>query len=155
MSKKRGKWNLIDAVIVVIIVCICIGGYLYFKKDSGTVQNIMSGKEKLVFTAEAEEVLPEIIDSINIGDQLVATGKYQDAFIKDVQVYDQQYITAKDGKIISYNDTTLKRVVVTIEANVNRSGPYYELGGQEIKAGASYWIKTDKMHMNGFVVSVD
>lgn len=149
---KNRKFNIVDFLLLCLAIVVVIGGYLYFSKDAG--ETIFIGKQKVVFVAEADEINEDISNSIQIGDKLVAMGNYQDGEIIDVQIYDSEEIAAVDGKIVAYPVEDTKRIVVTIEANVNQYGPYIEFGGQEVKVGAPYWIKTDHMHAYGFVVDV-
>lgn len=149
----KRKFNIIDVLVVLLIVVVLVGGYLYLNRDRGEAA-VISGNDKIVFIAESNEVNPEVCNNIAVGDRLVAVGRYQDAYVTEVLVEDMADVAAKDGQIIQVNDPTLKRLVVTIEATVVKYGPYMEFGGQEVKAGVNYWIKTDKISTFGQVVNV-
>lgn len=150
----KRKFNIIDILVILLILGVVAGGYWYLKKDDISSTQFVSGKETITFIAEANKVNPEVCENIAIGDQLVAVGNFQDAYVTDFYVEDMPDTSAKDGQIIQVNDPTLKRLVITIEAKVNRYGPYMEFGGQEIKGGVSYWIKTEKISAFGQVINI-
>ncbi|GKX30359.1 hypothetical protein SH1V18_28390 [Vallitalea longa] len=153
----KRKINIIDVIIILIVIAVIIGCYSHFSKDSQSdqVNNIFKiGKEKVTFVLEGDNIRPELTDKISINDKLIANGNYQDAIVTNVEVYDHEIVVAVDGKIKAVNDPTVKRVVVTIEANVNRYGPYMDIGGQLIKSSVNFWFRTDKMTMLSKVVGI-
>ncbi|PKM49134.1 MAG: hypothetical protein CVV02_17460 [Firmicutes bacterium HGW-Firmicutes-7] len=149
----KRKFNGIDLLVIVVMIIIAVGAYKYLTKDDSG-QTIVTGKETITFIAEAYKLSPEICDNIAPDDQIVAVGQYQDAYIKEVYVEDTVVEAVKDNEIIMVNDPTTKTLRVLIEAKVNRYGSYMDFGGQRIKAGDSYWIKTDQMAVYGYVVKV-
>lgn len=153
----KRKINIIDIIIILIVIAVIIGCYLHFSKDSQSTQvdNIFKiGKEKVTFVLEGDNIRPELCDKISINDNLIVLGDYQDAMVTNVEVYDHESVAAVDGEIIAVDDPTMKRIVVTIEANVNRYGPYMDIGGQLLKSSVKFWFKTDKMTMLTKVVDI-
>lgn len=150
----KRKINSIDVLVIVIIVAVIVAGYWYMHRNEGSSTNIVSGKKTITFIAEADKVYPDVCKDIKIGDRMVAAGTYQDGQVVDVKVEDHQEVTAKDGEIVIVNDPTMKRLIVTIEAKVNQYGPYIDFGGQKVKAGDSYWIKTEEVSAYGSVVKI-
>lgn len=150
----KRKINSIDILVIVIILAVIVAGYWYINRNQTGGTNVVSGKKTITFVAEADRVYPDVCDDIKVGDRMVATGTYQDAQVVDVKVEDHKEVTAKDGKIVEVNDPTMKRLVVTIEAKVNQYGPYIDFGGQKIKSGDNYWIKTEEVSVYGYVVKI-
>ncbi len=149
----KRKFNIIDLLIVIAILAVLGGGYWYMNRDQDATA-IETGEQKITFVAEATKIYPDTVDKLQVGDKCVAEGQFQDGVITDVVIEDDATFAAKDGEIIKVTDTTMKRVVVTVEATVNRYGPYMDLGGQEIKAGKTYWIQTDQFKAYGSVLTV-
>lgn len=149
----KRKFNGIDLFVILIVIVVAVGAYMYLSKDDSD-EPIIAGKQTITYIAEAYEVDPAVCDNINIGDKIVAVGKYQDALIKEFYVEDTLVEAVKDGQIIQVEDPTTKTLRVVIEAKVNRYGSYMDFGGQKIKSGESHWIKTDKMSAYGYVVKI-
>jgi hypothetical protein len=149
----KRKFNAIDIIVVVVVAIIIIGCYKYFSKDNSK-EDFKIGKEKITFIFEAGNILPELSNKVVVDDILLDDGKYQDAIIKKVEVFDHEEVIAIDGVLNAVNNPTIKRVYVTIEASVNRYGPYMDLGGQAIKANEVFWLRTDKITMLGKIVNV-
>ncbi len=152
----KRKFNAIDVLVILIVIALIAGGYLYLNRDNDDTAGveIFTGKKTVTFIAEAYKVNSDVCKAVNVGDQLVAVGQLQEGYIKEVLVADTADVAAQDGQLIQVNDPTTKRLVVTIEALANKYGPYIDFGGQEIKAGSSYWIKTEDVTAFGIVVKI-
>ncbi|GMQ57580.1 hypothetical protein AN1V17_19750 [Vallitalea sediminicola] len=149
----KRKINMVDIILIIILIVVIAGSYFYFTKDDKE-ENFKIGKEKVTFIVEGDNVLPELSNKIAIEDKLMANGIYQDAVVTKVEVVDHEEVIAVDGVIKAIKYPTLKRVIITIEANVNRYGPYMDIGGQELKSSTNFWFKTDKMTLLGKVVNI-
>lgn len=150
---KKKKFNIIDGLIIILLIAVGIGGYMYLKKDDGGPA-IVTGKQKVEIVVEAYKVNPEVCDQIAIGDQAVAAGYYVDAFVTDVFIENDKTVGAANGEIVALEDPTLRHIVVTFEANCNRYGSYMDVGGQEVKVGKQYYIKTARMAALGTIIEV-
>lgn len=150
----KKKFNSIDVLIVVVILAVLAGGIYYLSHAKNDDSGIVTGKRQVTFIAEATEILPAVCDQIKVGDTIVAMNTLQDGKIVKVESFDTRVKAAVGNEIVTLNDPTTKTLRVTIEASVNQYGPYMDFGGQEIKAGAQYWIKTETMHALGNVVNV-
>lgn len=148
----KKKLNWVDYLVIVGVVLCVIVAVLYFTKK-GNVK-IETNKTEITIYAEASNLLPEAVDLIKSGDKIVALGTYQDAVIEEVIIEDYVYMDAVDGELKVFTSPTRKRVVVKITGKANKYGPYIDLGGQEIKAGSKYYIKTDHFEAYGNVMSV-
>lgn len=146
------KLNWIDYVLIVGVLLVGIMAVFYLtQKDEVRIE---SNKTEITIYAEAMNILPEAVDLIKVGDKVVALGTYQDAVIEEVQVEDYVYMDAVNGELKEFESATRKRVVVKITGMANKYGPYIDLGGQEIKAGSKYYIKTDHFEAYGNVMTV-
>lgn len=149
----KRKFNVIDVLIIVVVIAVGIGGYFYItQEDKG--DSVFVGKKKMTFMAQAFNIEPEVSKTIKEGDVLVANERVQDAIVKKVEIYDMDMVSSKDGELIAVKNPDKKRVVVTIEATVNKYGPYTDFAGQEVRSGVNYWIRTKEMHMYGQVMKI-
>ena len=149
----KRKFNYIDGLIIVLILAVLVGGTWYLNKDSDN-GGIITRKTEVVYKAEAQNILSDAIEQIQVGDRLVAMGSFQDAEIIDIEYQEAYTVEAVDGQLEKVPQAGLKNIVVTIKGKANQYGPYIDLGGQEIKAGSKYYIKTDVFEAYGNVVEV-
>lgn len=151
----KKKFSVLDLVIVVVVLAVLVGGFFFMRsRNQGSDYQASSGKVDVIFVAEADNIPEAMLTQIAVGDQLVAAGSYQNASIQSIEVYKSTDIAAVDGEIVSYELEETRRLVVTIQGQVSKYGPYMDLGGQEIKAGSPYYIKTDQFEAYGNVVNI-
>lgn len=151
MSKR--KFNYIDVLIICVVIVVLIAGYMYLSKDNKEVK-VSSNQVEVTFVAEADPVLNDALQQLAVGDVLVANGVYQEATITSIEIKDSAVATAIDGQLVMVANPENKKMVVTISGKANKFGPYIDLGGQEIKAGSKYYIKTDMFEAYGMIVNV-
>ena len=151
MSKK--KFNYVDILIVIVVIAVLIGGFIYLQKDNGGEASV-SSNITVTYIAEADQITKEAVQQLQVGDAIVANGTYQDAYITEIEVFDSTYVSAIDGEILYVNNPNNSKIRVTISGKANKFGPYIDLGGQEIKSGSRYYIKTDVFEAYGSVVKI-
>jgi hypothetical protein len=149
----KRKLNYIDGLIIILVLVVLAGGVWYLTKDDGE-GGITTRKTEVVYKAEAKNVVENALEQIQVGDRLVAMGSFQDAEIIDIEYRDAYVVEAIEGQLEAIEQAGLKDIIVTIRGKANQYGPYIDLGGQEIKAGSKYYIKTDVFEAYGNVVEV-
>jgi len=151
MAKR--KFNYIDGIVILIVIAIMVGAYWFFIKDGGEVK-IASNKVDITFIAEADLISNEALQQLKIGDPLVSSGVFQDATITDIVIQPSSTVEAVNGELILLESPTTSRILVTISGEANKYGPYIDLGGQELKVGSKYYIKTDIFEAFGQIIEV-
>ncbi|GKX30446.1 hypothetical protein SH1V18_29260 [Vallitalea longa] len=152
-GKLFGKINIMDIIIILLVILIGVTLYnkIYNKGDSA----VSSTKQDIYIVAEAYGQAPDVVDSIKQGDKIVAQNIYQSGDIDYVDISDDNYVTTtNEGKLIVQKRTDKKTIEVGINCKANINGPYIDCGGQEIKVGKSYWIKTSKGQIRGFIKEI-
>jgi len=151
MSKR--KFNYVDVLVLVVIIVVLIAGFLFLKKDNSG-GGFVSNNVMVTFIAEADEITKEAVQQLHVGDSIVANGAFQDAVITNIKILDSGSVEAIDGELQMLADPSYSKIRVIISGKVNKYGPYMDLGGQEIKAGSRYYIKTDVFEAYGYVVKI-
>lgn len=152
-GKLFGKFNIIDLVLVLIIIMAVFFVINKFSDNDTTVNS--STKKQIYLVAEAYKQAPNVVESIVEGDTLVAQNKYQNGTIDYVKIRDNDYLsTTSDGKLVASKNSLHKTIEVGIKCEGNINGPYIDSGGQELKVGLSYWIKTSKGQIRGFIKEI-
>jgi len=150
---KKRKFNYVDITIIIIVIVVAIGGFMFLKKDSGET-SFVSNNINVSFIAEADNITNEAVQQLQVGDAIVANGTFQDAYITSIEILDSGNMVAIDGQIQMLANPSYCKIRVTISGKANQFGPYIDLGGQEIKSGSRYYIKTDIFEAYGSVVKI-
>ena len=138
----KRKWNWVDTLVVVLIAAAVL---LFLNRDRilGSGAGVASNKRSITFTVEAKELSREMVTELKVGDKIYSQYKLQNATITDVIIRPAvKSMEAPDGTLKLYEDENEIVVEATVEAEVFASGPYLDLGGQEIKVGLSFILKT-------------
>lgn len=144
----KKKFNFMDVIIILLIVLAIV-----FVFRRGKIKDMISKNKKNVrFVCLVEELPKETFDQIKIGDELFAQYQIQPGKITAIENFSNDNVNFTEGnteKIYSEDKLSSR---VTCEAEVLFDGPYMQLGGQEIKAGIDYILKTEKFAANSKIV---
>ena len=142
----KRKWNWVDTTIVIIIVVLIA---LFVNKDKilGSKEKVdVSNQKDIVFVVEADGLTQDMITELEIGDQIFSQNALQDAFVEEINIEPlTRPVYRSDTKVKVYEDAEEVKVSIKIKAKVAFSGPYMDLGGQEIKVGLPFIMKTTKV----------
>ncbi|MCT4598518.1 MAG: DUF4330 domain-containing protein [Vallitalea sp.] len=154
-GKLFGKVNMLDLVIVLVIIIAGLFIVNKFSINGNDTTVTSSAKKQIYLVAEAYKQAPDVAESIVQGDTLVSQNKYQNGKIDYVNIRDNDYLsTTIDGKLVASKNPLLKTIEVGIKCQGNVNGPYIDSGGQELKVGLPYWIKTSKGQIRGFIKEI-
>lgn len=151
----KRKWNWVDTVVVGLILLVVVA---FINRDKFSSQSVAvdSNTKKIIITAEASELTEDMVADLEVGDQFFAQYQLQNAFITDFEIKPKQETTiGDDGKVKVYNSNEEITITVDIEAEVATSGPYMELGGQEIKVGLPIIVKTTEVEFPGEIKHIE
>lgn len=152
----KKKWNWIDTTITIVIlltVVVFLNRGKIIKKSKDVVT---AGGKNIVITVEASELTEEMVTDLKIGDQLFSQNNLQKGFVEEINIDPKvKSIVGEDGKIATYEDAEEVTVTVKIKAEVASSGPYMDLGGQEIKVGLPIIMKTTTVEFPGTIKYIE
>lgn len=152
--KKR--WNWIDTTITIIILLAVVVFLNRGKLIKKSKEVVTAGGKNIVITAEASELTEEMVTDLKVGDQIFSQNNLQKGFIEEINVNPKiQSVVGEDGKIATYEDTEEITVIVKVKAEVASSGPYMDLGGQEIKVGLPMILKTTTVEFPGTIKHIE
>ncbi|NLY77574.1 MAG: DUF4330 family protein [Tissierellia bacterium] len=152
----KKKWNWIDITILLIIILLIVG-FLNRDKIIRVGEKVTESNVKdLVITLEAKELTEDMVTDLSVGDKIFSQYNFQNATIKEVVVEPLLRSEAgSDGKMRVYEDSEEVKVTIKIDAQVTYSGPYMELGGQVVKAGNSFVLKTTKVEFPSTIKHIE
>jgi len=152
---RKGKLNIVDIFVILGVIAIIILAVWYLFLKDAPVNMADDGSNTITFVAKAYGLEKEAVDKLKIGDSLVALDVYQPGKILDFKVEPSQIVAAIDGEIVAIDDPTLVDITVTMEVVPNKQKAYMDMGSQQIIVGIPYWIKTQAMHAEGVIISIE
>ncbi|GBF35376.1 hypothetical protein DCCM_4499 [Desulfocucumis palustris] len=150
-GKVLGIINVIDLIILLVIVLVGAGAaYKYTHKEA-------QGEIKTVeFQVMVPCVRPELAQAVKAGDKMVQGGSYTTVTVKSVDIKPglSVNLNAQGNKVISY-DPYMKDVFVVNEGKVNISSASITMGGQEIRIGKDYYVKSRDYELKGTIMKIE
>ena len=152
----KEKWNWIDTTILIIIILLVVAFFNRGKIINKGKDIAASGGKNIIITLEADELTEEMVSELKIGDQIFSQNNLQKAFVEEIEINPLLNTTVgDDGKVLTYEDEEEIMITVKIKAEVASSGPYMDLGGQEIKVGLPIIMKTTTVEFPGTIKHIE
>lgn len=152
--KKKFNINIFDIFIILIFLVL-----IFLLVNRKNIKSNIGKEEKrtVIITAEAkDDITRDAIKDLKPGDKLFAQETFQDGEIISVDIQAKKNELVKtNGEIVVVDDAEFVNPIVKIKANVNYTGPYMSLGGQEIKAGVDMYVKTKDHAYLGYITNVE
>ncbi len=150
-GKLFGKINVIDCLFLLILIVAVVGGVSRFKDSSIAVESTSKGK----MTFLIDEVRMPTVENIAEGQDLYSydkgifmgkiTGKTVRPY-EDAVEYEGQWVNAPVPNKYS--------VYLDVEVDIKESDKSYVVGGEEIRVGNEYRVKTKTSSFTGICVGI-
>lgn len=151
-ENKKFKINFFDIVIVLIVLCVGVGFYLFTNKDT------TADTKKLTYVIELNKTTPGLENYIRIGDDLTENTKnYHMGKVVDFEIKPYTRITPDYMSNVFRDsvDPTSNTVLITVEADVTESNSSFAVDGQFIvRAGTEIFVKGEGYAGEGYIVKV-
>lgn len=150
----RGKlFGLINPIdLLVLLLVLLVGAGVYYKTQTA---GAFIEPSKVKVTVLLPWLRPEEASTIKTGDILVAGGSYTNIKITDVKVEPGRAVNVtSEGKSVMTTDPYRKDVTVTIEGVLPISGPEIRFGGQDLRTGKEYYIKSQTYEFRGYPLEI-
>jgi cell division protein YceG involved in septum cleavage len=140
----KKKWNWIDTTIILIIILLVVA--VLNKDKIFRKKSVVSNQKDIEFIIEADGITQDMLTELEIGDQIFSQNALQEAFVEEINIEQlDKPVYKSEPKIKSYEDAEEIKASIKISGKVAFSGPYMDLGGQEIKVGLPFIMKTTKV----------
>lgn len=150
-GKLFGKINIIDLLFLIILVVAVVGGISRFKDSAISVESTSKGR----MTFLVDEVRMPTAENITEGQELYSydkgtyMGKIAGKTVKpfeDAVEYEGQWVNAPvPDKYVVYVD---------VDVDIKESDKAYVVGGEEIRVGNEYRVKTKTSAFTGICVGI-
>ena len=150
-GKVFGLVNIIDLIIVLVILLVATGAYFRFSNQGA------GGKPATVeFEVMIQHIRPDLAQTIRVGDKMVSGSSYTGVTVKDVQIKPGYSINVDArGQRVESIDPYLKDVYVTNTGTTTLSSATINMGGQDIRVGKDYFVKSRDYEFKGTVVRLE
>lgn len=150
-GKLFGKINIIDLLFLIILVVAVVGGISRFKDSAISVESTSKGR----MTFLVDEVRMPTAENITEAQELYSydkgtyMGKIAGKTVKpfeDAVEYEGQWVNAPvPDKYVVYVD---------VDVDIKESDKSYVVGGEEIRVGNEYRVKTKTSAFTGICVGI-
>lgn len=150
-GKLFGKINIIDLLFLIILIVAVVGGISRFKDSAISVESTSKGR----MTFLVDEVRMPTAENITEGQELYSydkgtyMGKIAGKTVKpfeDAVEYEGQWVNAPvPDKYVVYVD---------VDVDIKESDKSYVVGGEEIRVGNEYRVKTKTSAFTGICVGI-
>lgn len=154
MSKKKAKFTVIDAVIIIAVLAAAVFGA---KKLLPSIMN-MGDTQKINFTVMLQKEDPTFADAIAVGDNVTISLTEKDGgVVKDVKSEPAQTLAYNsiDGTYANQTIDGKCDVYVNIEADVTASDLALKAGGTAVKVGAEIPVRGKGYASTGYVIEIN
>ncbi|NPV73177.1 MAG: DUF4330 domain-containing protein [Pelotomaculum sp.] len=151
-GKLFGLVNIVD-LLVILAVLLVLGGAAYKFTGRGTGDG--SAVRTVRATVLAPAIRPEMLTGVKVGDRMVSGSSFTNVVVKDIKIQPALMITTDSaGRRVEATDPYLKDLIVTVEGKTVISGGTINLGGQEIRRGKDYFVKSLDYEFKGTILDV-
>ncbi len=160
-GKLFGTINVVDFTVIALIVLLLgvtgFRGLSYFQERDENGNNLNEVETKDIYvTVYASSVAPEAAEALNIGDNLVAAGKFTTAEIVDIIITPAAYIgTDDDGNLVYQEHPMWVDIVATIKDTVEIDPPIIRASEQEVRVNYNFYLKTHAFESTSRIRRVD
>ncbi|MBO5305151.1 MAG: DUF4330 family protein [Clostridia bacterium] len=159
VKKKRGKFNSVDILFVVLLVAVLFTVFFLINPFS---TNIFGGNERevvLEYTVEIEYVEASLADNVKLGDEAISavnkTSLGRVSAIKNDILYAEAYYNSEADTVSmkEYPDRYNVQVTITSDA-IFEEGKGYTVKGTRIAVGGQYSIMFPNYLGGGYCISM-
>lgn len=145
-GKLFGLINIVDLLALLAAAAVVCG--VAWKLLAPQVAEVVSPTVTLTAKMRCRGATPflmeQLLESEQVGKQLVSGNSYVDATITDMWVEDFVIqVQCADGRIVNSTDPVKKDIIFMVETRVNKDTPSPKIGTQEVRMGRTFILKTN------------
>lgn len=150
-GKIFGKINVIDCLFLLILIVAIVGGISRFKDSSITVESTSKGKMTLL----VDNVRTPSVENITEGQDLYSydKGVFMGKIVgKTVRPYEDA--VEYEGQWVNAPVPDKYSVYLDVDVDIKESDKSYVVGGEEVRVGNEYRVKTKTSAFTGICVGI-
>lgn len=157
MTKKH-KFNIIDALIIIVIAAIIAGAAFLLLRDKP--EEVKQDTVTIEYVVEFRKVRDELKDNIAAGDTVIdSVAKYYIGEVVDVESEAALFTNGNhlyEGKAVvgTYPGYSDIRATIVCEATIGGNGRYILSGGYSVSVGSRVDVRTPNYNGTGYCISL-
>ncbi len=157
-DRKRGKFNFIDAFILLLIIAVI--AVVFFVYSPADIFNFGTEKTQIIYTVRISGVSAEYVSMISVGDAVAdSDGNLLGIVAADVEreehyIYEYRGNASSEGGISDIQHPELVDIIVTISAEADKKSDGYIVDGKRIAIEKEYQLVFPKVEGDGICLSL-
>ena len=156
MSKKKVKFNIMDALILIAVLAVAaVLLYVFVFSESG--EGLNDDAYTLTYVVEISRLNEEFADRVAVGDAVVESAKKLPiGTVVAIEKHPHEHLgeKAKDGSVTLTTVEGFCDLYVTIEAPASLSGISYNINGYELRVGTKIYLSFSDLVSEGHCISL-
>ena len=139
MQKKKASFNIIDALIIILVIAVFAGGYVMFFRDCGTVTE--ESTKKVRYVIQVSNLPAEFADNAKVSETVFDTGTKTAAGV----------ITAVDfepATHIGHDKINGKQTISPVDGYVNL---YITIEGDAVEKNNTYVVQETSVYVGKYL----
>ncbi len=138
MQKRKFTFNIIDALIIVLVLAVGLGAYLlFFRENSDAIEDAIAENVKIRYVLQVNELPAEYADNIQTGECVIDYGTHTSAG-------DVVAIGSEDFVYVGYDKTTGQQKLTPIKELVNL---YITVEGEATMKNEMYYVNDTAVYV--------
>ena len=159
MQKRKFSFNIIDAVIIILVLAVGLGAYfLFFRENSGAIEDAIAENVKIRYVLQVNELPAEYADNIQVGECVMDYGAHASAG-------DVVAVGSEDYVYVGYDKTTgqqkltpvkeLVNLYVTVEGEATMKNEMYYINDTAVYVGRRLDMMMPDLFCSGNCISIE
>ncbi|MCI8590668.1 MAG: DUF4330 domain-containing protein [Clostridiales bacterium] len=159
--KKKHKFNVVDALIILIVVAlIALVAFVFLFKGSSLLTKIFGGtgeKVEIYYAIEVNQLREALITNPQAGDTVYdAVRNYKIGTVVGTLSGDSEYIGGdKNGKAVATKYPGYQSLILIVKAEAVNTGREYSIDGYNIQSGANVNFDSTHLSATGYCIGLE
>ncbi len=158
MSKRKTKFNIMDAIILVVLLAVvAVLLYVFVFSESGEAALGETDTYTLTYVVEVTKLSEEYADRVKVGAAVVdSSKKLPIGTVVAVEKHPHQHLGTNytEGEMSLTTVDGYSDLYVTLEASATLSGITYSVGGFEVRVGNKVYLAFSDLVCEGYCISL-
>ncbi|MHB8158767.1 MAG: DUF4330 domain-containing protein [Desulfocucumaceae bacterium] len=149
-GKVFGLVNIVDLIIIAVVLLVAAGAFYKFTNKAVPQKSVT-----VEFQVMLPHIRPELAGSIKIGDKMVQGNSYTNVTVNNIEIKPGYSVNADArGQRVESLDPYLKDIYVTNFGTTSLSSATITMGGQDIRVGKDYFVKSRDYEFKGTITKI-
>ena len=159
--KKKHKFNVVDALIILIVIAIiAMVAFVFLFKGSSFITKIFGGageKVEIYYAIEVNQIRESLINNPQAGDTVHdAVRNYEIGTVVGVLSGDSEYIGGdKNGKAVATKSPGYQSMILIVKAQAVNTGREYSIDGYNLQSGANIDFDSTHLSATGYCIGLE